>query len=101
MALYHDRFNEFRAALEAELNDDEDYQKLIVAICSSPAYLAGKPLNPHDFEHLLPETAFHLARCRLREFIQANVRQLGTYLVSSSMVMEEMEAAAAQRAIRM
>lgn len=90
IALYHDRFAEFRSALRAEMDEDEDFQKAMAQARKTAAYDAGK-LSPVDFIGMLPEAKRNVVRTKLLAYVAGNQNQLDMYLVPSSSVMKKME----------
>ena len=89
VALYHDRFGEFRAALRLELESDADMQALLDG--ARPAAVGGEQLKVADFLAKLPEPKRALVHARLLDYIQTNQSHLDMYLVPSSAIMKKME----------
>jgi hypothetical protein len=90
VALYHDRFFEFRAALRGELESDADFAAAMDAMRKRPEYESGK-LSPVEFMNALPEAKRNLVRTRLLDYVAGNQNQLDMYLVPSSSIMKKME----------
>jgi len=91
MALYHDRFGEFRSALRQEFDEDADFKRVMASVRESADYKAGKPLATADFVAALPEAKRALVKARLVEYLQNNQNQLSMYLVPSSAIMKKMD----------
>ena len=89
VALYHDRFSEFQAALRLELESDADMQALLDG--ARPAAVSGEQLKVADFLGKLPEPKRALVHARLLDYIQTNQNHLDMYLVPASSIMMEME----------
>lgn len=89
MALYHDRFTEFRTALRQEMEDDDDIRQVLVQMRELSKQ--GEPVSAADFVTLLPESKQSLVRSRLLDHLQAHKNQLRMYLVPSSGIMKKME----------
>ena len=89
VALYHDRFGEFRAALRLELESDADMQALLDG--ARPAAVGGEQLKVADFLAKLPEPKRALVHARLLDYVQTNQSHLDMYLVPSSAIMKKME----------
>jgi len=80
IALYHDRFPEFRAAMRQELEEDEEVKQALDA--ARPA--AGEPLDVSACLNALPPRKCDLVRLRLRDFIHTNKNQLDMYLIPTA-----------------
>ena len=91
MALYHDRFGEFRSALRQEFDEDADFKRVMREVRDSADYKAGKPLVASDFVAQLPEAKRSLVKARLIEYLQNNQNQLSMYLVPTSGIMKKMD----------
>ena len=91
MAIYHDRFTEFRAALRQEMESDDDFKRVMAEVRRTPA----TQITPSEFMGMLPEGKRNLVRARLLDYVQTNQNHLDMYLVPSSSVMKKMEAAKA------
>ena len=89
VALFHDRFGEFRAALRIELESDDDVKQLLDG--ARPAAVRGEQLKVADFLEQLPEPKRALVHARLLDYIQTNQNHLDMYLVPSSAIMKKME----------
>ena len=89
VALYHDRFSEFQAALRLELESDADMQALLDG--ARPTAVSGEQLKVADFLGKLPEPKRALVHARLLDYIQTNQNHLDMYLVPSSAIMKKME----------
>ena len=87
VALYHDRFGEFLAALRAELDGDDAFVSAMDKLRRMPEYDAGK-LAPVDFMNLLPELKRNLVRTRLLDYVAGNQNHLDMYLVPASSIMK-------------
>lgn len=90
VALYHDRFGEFSAALRSELEEDSDFIAAMDKLRAMPEYEKGT-LSPVALMNLLPEEKRNLVRTRLLDYVQGNQNQLDMYLVPSSKIMQKME----------
>ena len=90
IALYHDRFSEFRIAMRQELEADEEFQKALVAARGNSAN-SDEQVDVSAFLSALPASKCDVVRTRLRDFIHTNKNQLDMYLVPSSTVMKTME----------
>ena len=77
IALYHDRFNEFRIAMRQELEGDEDFRKALSA-AHGPSN-AQEELDVAAFLSALPPSKCDVVRTRLRDFIHTNKNQLDMY----------------------
>mmetsp|Transcript_28030 Transcript_28030/g.71900 ORF Transcript_28030/g.71900 Transcript_28030/m.71900 type:complete len:1184 (+) Transcript_28030:552-4103(+) len=77
IALYHDRFNEFRIAMRQELEGDEDFRKALSA-AHGPSN-AQEELDVAAFLSALPSSKCDVVRTRLRDFIHTNKNQLDMY----------------------
>jgi len=80
IALYHDRFSEFRLALRQELEEDEDFARALAAARAS-AGGAAEQVDVSAFIAELPASKCDIVRTRLRDFIHTNKNQLDMYLV--------------------
>jgi len=84
MALYHDRFNEFRAVLREEFEDDKDFAEALTTAggstssCGPASFDVGRSLK------MLPVSKCDNVRRRLRDYIHANKNHLEMYVAPSS-----------------
>eukprot|EP00965_Chrysotila_dentata_P071114 2350189-Pleurochrysis_carterae.AAC.1 len=90
MAIFHDRFAEFRAALRDEMQADDDFKQVLEQMKAAAAQ-SERPMSPAEFVHKLPKEKQALVRTRLTEYVQTNQNQLSMYLLESSGIMKKME----------
>ena len=82
IALYHDRFAEFRMAMRKEMECDADFVNVLSATRSTTDN-ALRQADVNAFLAELPAAKSGIVRRRLRDFIQTNKYQLDMYYVPS------------------
>jgi len=78
IALYHDRFSEFRLAIREELEKDEDFVSALSRACSNLEN-SQEQMDVSVFLSALPPGKHGIVRTRLRDFIHTNKNQLEMY----------------------
>jgi len=90
MALFHDRFGDFRQALKAELLEEEAFGAIAADLEAKVDDEEELP-SKAELRAAVQASSRQLVEKRLVEYMQTNQNQLFMYLVPSAAVMRQME----------